>query len=461
MSKDKYIKVLEKAKKKLIYLDEEYEKLYLVAEEIKEKVVSWLENKGIEGEVILAGSLAKKTMVKGYSDVDIFIRHPIDYTKEQLKNYVISMGYDIFGKNNVMMRFAEHPYIEAQYRNITFSIVPSYKVELYRWRSAVDRSYYHFKYVVKKLEEKVGLNNDMTLLKAFLRRIGIYGAEVAVKGFSGYLSELLIIYYGSLLELFRNVSRWRPRILIDIEGYYDNRRSDAYIMFKEPLIVIDPVDRGRNVASAVSKRSLSLFISAVKAFLDNPDLEFFNIHNPRHIYYNESIWRDKPLIGILINHYQEIPDILYSQLEKVTKKIMKSLKAYGIDCYKWHIFSNYRNKSIILMNISTIEATKYYVRNGPYPYMDGESSFIEKNRDALIWIDEDGRWKILETRAKIDVKDIINDTLKIINLPSSLKKDDVKITLYYSNELMKTRDPLVKQWIKEFSMKQEFWTVAK
>jgi len=33
----------------------------------------------------------------------------------------------------------------------------------------------------------------------------IYGAEVKVKGFSGYLSELLVYTFGSLIDLFETL----------------------------------------------------------------------------------------------------------------------------------------------------------------------------------------------------------------------------------------------------------------
>jgi tRNA nucleotidyltransferase (CCA-adding enzyme) len=305
--------------------------------------------------------------------------------------------------------------------------------------------------------ENPGINRDMVLLKAFLRRLGIYGAEVAVKGFSGYLSELLIAKHGSLLKLFREVSRWRPPVLIDIEGYYNNNRADAFVMFREPLIVVDPVDKGRNVASAVSKRSLSLFISAVKAFLRKPDIEFFNLSNPRHSYYEFSVWKDKPLVGIMVRHFEEVPDILHSQLERVAKKILKALKGYGIECYRWEVFSNYSDKSVIIMNLSGLRASLHYVRQGPYPYMDGEWRFIRKNRDELIWIDRDGRWKIIERRDKIDVKDIIHQALDMINMPTSLNREGVQITVHVDDELKNLDEPEVRKWIENFYLRREFW----
>jgi tRNA adenylyltransferase (EC 2.7.7.25) len=43
--------------------------------------------------------------------------------------------------------------------------------------------------------------DEVRLLKKFMKGIGVYGAEIKVKGFSGYVAELLVYFYDS----FRNV----------------------------------------------------------------------------------------------------------------------------------------------------------------------------------------------------------------------------------------------------------------
>ena len=39
--------------------------------------------------------------------------------------------------------------------------------------------------------------------------------------------------------------------------------------------MVDPVDKGRNVAAAVRKERLDEFIAASRAFLKTPDMKFF------------------------------------------------------------------------------------------------------------------------------------------------------------------------------------------
>ena len=41
------------------------------------------------------------------------------------------------------------------------------------------------------------LKGEVRILKKFFLHIGVYGAEIAKEGFSGYVSEVLISYFGS------------------------------------------------------------------------------------------------------------------------------------------------------------------------------------------------------------------------------------------------------------------------
>ena len=92
---------------------------------------------------------------------------------------------------------------------------------------------------------------EVRLLKKFMQGIGVYGAEIKVGGFSGYLCELLIMKYGSFAETVEAFANYNKRVIIDIENYYADRQNELSLLFPEPLVIVDPVDKGRNVASAV------------------------------------------------------------------------------------------------------------------------------------------------------------------------------------------------------------------
>ncbi len=65
------------------------------------------------------------------------------------------------------------------------------------------------------------------------------------------------------------------RVIVDIENYYAERQNELALLFPEPLVIVDPVDKGRNVASAVQSQKLYDFIGAARGFLEMQDEEFF------------------------------------------------------------------------------------------------------------------------------------------------------------------------------------------
>lgn len=100
--------------------------------------------------------------------------------------------------------------------------------------------------------------------------VNTYGANYKVSGFSGYLCELLILKYHSFEEVLKAASyKWHKHYKIDLENYGTSNK------FKDPLIAIDPVDKNRNVAAALSMQKFSEFIVASRNFLDNPNESYF------------------------------------------------------------------------------------------------------------------------------------------------------------------------------------------
>jgi len=118
-----------------------------------------------------------------------------------------------------------------------------------------------------------GLEDDVLLLKQFLKGIGVYGSELRTRGFSGYLVELLIINYGSFENVLKTACGWKYGTLIDIEDH-------GTIIHKDPLVMIDPTDPVRNVAAALSLDNMCIFIDRACEFLKQPDISYFRMHIP-------------------------------------------------------------------------------------------------------------------------------------------------------------------------------------
>ena len=441
---------------------ENHEKILSIVHEIIEKIYEELSSRSYiksRNDLFIGGSFSRNTVLKDDFDIDIFIRFAPQYDIKELSNVVIEVSKKIFGEDAINLRYAEHPYVEAKYGELSFNIVPSYKVDPPNWLSAVDRSYFHTLYLDEHFRPE--LVNEVLLLKSFLKGIGCYGAEVTNKGFSGYLSELLVIKYGSFINLLKEVaSRWRPPVIIDGGKY---TKKELKILFPNAaIILLDPVDKKRNVASAVSHTTLARFISAAKAFLEKPRLEFFHPFSKKALYeYVNKVPIDNlinlPIIAIYLKHKPQIEDIFYSQLEKLMRKVAKQLQLNEVDILKMEAFSNFKDKSLILYLLSSRHLKELRKLDGPLVYIKSEHDFLTKNKNKVIlWIGDYSRWYKVEYNKYVEIKDLLEDILNSkVNIPSHIR--DAELSIHFVDEIPDLYDKDVFLWIKKFVVGVEFW----
>src|SRR5579864_3598389 len=168
-------------------------------------------------EIVLGGSYARGTWLKGNHDIDFFLQYPEDYTREKLESVAIRYATEAVQGYRVKLRYAEHPYVEAFAEDVRVNLVPCYKVAPGQWRSAADRSPYHTKYISAKLDERLKL--EARLFKKFVKISGVYGAEVKIQGFSGYACEVLVMWRGPFLKTLEGLSKLKPKEIISLEEY--------------------------------------------------------------------------------------------------------------------------------------------------------------------------------------------------------------------------------------------------
>jgi len=147
----------------------------------------------------LGGSYAKGTRVSEKPvdnvDIDIFDKFNKKTSEKDFRNIGTKIGFESLKKYKPYTRYAEHPFVEAIIDGTRVNIVPCYDVSKGEWQSATDRSIYHTKFMSQKLSNS--LKAEVRILKKFFLHIDVYGAEIAKEGFSGYVSEVLISYFGS------------------------------------------------------------------------------------------------------------------------------------------------------------------------------------------------------------------------------------------------------------------------
>lgn len=330
-------------------------------------------------QVTLEGSFAKGTWIRQNPEVDVFVHFDPSLPIERLEEVIVHRGTEAIRRvgGEYRLRYAEHPYVEGTFGKVRVNIVGCYDVEPGRWLSPVDRTPYHTRYIISKINDE--LRDDVRALKLLLMSNGIYGAEVRVNGFSGYLSELLIIAYQGLEPLIRDASRWKPPIVIDVE--HCSSVDAAIAKFpNSPLVVIDPVDRNRNVASAVSLTRLSQFIITSALLLAKPSLRFFeqrtvavDVERLRE----ELGFRNVLMLKFELKGYVP-PDVLWGELNRSLRGIKRALESEGFQVYRSQALEH-DGHVVLLFELNVGSLPSVYKHVGPPVYMRNAIEFVEKH----------------------------------------------------------------------------------
>ena len=354
-------------------------------------------------EVVLAGSIAKGTYLRERADVDIFVMFRKKIPKMEMKAELERIMIGAFPGTRYQMNYAEHPYIKFHINGRTVDLVPAYKMKEGGERlTAVDRSVLHTKYILKKLKKKQ--RKEVLLLKQMLRANEIYGAEIKVEGFSGYLCELLIIRYGSFRKMMK--TKWKLPVVIDLKKYYKPKEYGKLVeKFDSEFIVVDPTDKNRNVAAALSEENLEKFISlcrkklSLNMFFRIPETFVDKLEKKKRKYFVYVIEIPKPRV---------VDDVLWGQL----KKLMKQLKYVMKDYKPVETFASVNRKvkiAIPLREKKTAELVEY---NGPPANMKKHADkFRKKHRKAII-LKKKGRLVAVEKKKPKDARNVIKEFFK-------------------------------------------------
>jgi len=394
-------------------------KLRALAEKLEKKVVSASKQYGVEAEVRVEGSVAKDTWLSREPDIDIFMRVPTTIPHKSLGHKCLEIARKATEGSKQIERFAEHPYLEAIVDKTRVNIVPCYKVKRGEWLSATDRTPFHTDYVKKRLEAQ--MKGEVRLLKKFMKGIGVYGAEIKVGGFSGYLCELLILHHKTFINTLKTFAQQKKRTVIDIEGYYEGRENELGLLFKEPLVIIDPVDKGRNVASAVQSQKLYTFIAAARTFLKNPNIEFF--YPPKTAALPAKELRQKlekrgtAIIFLAFEKVDTVPDILWGQLYKSQRSLHKLVQLSGFNVLRDLPWSDEKTINMFIFELEQHLISPVKKHLGPPIEKEREcEKFLKKHMSSLNTISgpyiEDGRWVVELRRKYTDVVVLLNEKLK-------------------------------------------------
>ncbi|MCX8153111.1 MAG: CCA tRNA nucleotidyltransferase [Candidatus Bathyarchaeota archaeon] len=395
------------------------EKINALAKALMQRAIDTCEAYGVKANVRIEGSVAKDTWLREEPEIDIFLRLPTSMPRSELGEVGLKIARKATEGAKQVERFAEHPYLEAYIDDVRINIVPCYDVRIGEWRSATDRTPFHTDYVRKHLPES--WRSEVRLLKKFFKGVGVYGAEIKTGGFSGYLCELLILHYGSFIEALRAFAAYRHHLQIDIEGYYKDREKELHRLFTEPLVVVDPVDKGRNVASAVQPQRLFMLVAAARAFLKAPCREFFyppeNSALPVEALKGSLENRGSALIFITIEGIEAVPDVLWGQLYRTQRALCKLLELNDFRVIRQACWSDEKTLSVLVFELEQrfLSGAKKHV-GPPLERIKECDNFLAKYAYASNVVSgpyvEGDRWVVLLQRKFIDAVGLLKEKLK-------------------------------------------------
>ena len=323
---------------------------------LKDNIINKINKLGIKSvEPKVVGSIAKGTYLEG-TDIDIFL---VFQKGTDLKEQGLTIARKILPDGKEL--YAQHPYLRGEIQGVGIDLVPCFAIDKSTESiSAVDRTPFHTDWVISNIS---GLENEVRLTKQFLKAIGAYGANSAIGGFSGYLVEILCIKYGGFLNLIKEMSQWKPPLIIDNIA----KAPDS------PIMICDPVDNKRNVAAGVTLKGLGTAILASKSFIDKPSMNFF------YPEYKERKFQGK-LTTIILSLPKGNEETIMPWLQKQGRKIYRALSDF--EPIAWN--ANMGQEGYIVVETGIRSLPEIVLHKGPAPWENGAIEFLKKYPNATL-----------------------------------------------------------------------------
>lgn len=363
----------------------------------------------VPADAVLVGSVAKGTWLAGNADIDILIKFPLDTDDKYLKEYGLKIGHACIQKmkGSAEERYASHPYVTGYIEGYYVDFVPCYNIKSSdELKSAVDRTLLHTEYIKANLTDKQA--KEVVLLKKFMESVGTYGSEFKVGGFSGYLCEMLILKYGNFTETLKNTAEnWQYGYSFDLEDYGTSK------LFNDPLVAVDPVDKNRNVAAALTLQKMSEFVVAAGNFRNNPSEVYFSIKNfeTDHEILKEQFKTRGTKTIILTFKLPKIPaDAVYPQIKKTENSMVRVAESEGFTVFGSESWTDENEVALILIEFETWKLTNIKKHHGPQIWIrEHQERFLEKYGENA-WIEGD-RWVVAVKRDYLDAESLLSDLM--------------------------------------------------
>ncbi|MXR52782.1 CCA tRNA nucleotidyltransferase [Halovenus sp. WSH3] len=407
---DEFDAVVDRVRQRVEPDDAEREALEATTETLIARANEAIADLPVEAEMLRVGSTARDTWLAGDRDIDLFVRFPADLDRDELESYGLDVGHAALPDGRE--EYAEHPYVVGECDGFEVDLVPCYDVaDATAIKSAVDRTPFHTEYVRDRLTPE--LASDVRVCKQFFTGIGVYGSDLRTRGFSGVLTELLVIEHGGFRPLIEAAAEWHPPVEFDPEGHAEET-------FDDPLVVIDPTDPERNVAAVCSADNVARLQHFARELLAEPRDSLFTEHRPEPLDSDaitaEFDRRGTTPIAIRFPAPDIVDDQLWPQLERSRKGIREELDRLGFDVFRTDAFAG--SEAVLLFELSVAERPAVERHEGPPvhvrehadrfydayaegnaygPFIDGDRYVVERERSfssAVDFLDSDALFDV-------------------------------------------------------------------
>ena len=225
----------------------------------------------------------------------------------------------------------------------------------------------------------------------------------------------MILRYGDFLSCIKHAAEWKRNELIDLENYYGGEKTLR--QFNSHLIIIDPVDRNRNVAAALSYNQYARFIAASQAFLEKPSIDFFFGKKLKSINTTilKKILHKKELVAIKLSYPKKaLADIVWGQAKRLGKKISNQLAMNNFVVNREESWTDEKTMLLLVFELESLSLQRITKKIGPEVVDKAHSKrFLEVHKKAVAGPRiENGRWIIEIERQFIEADGFLKAYLK-------------------------------------------------
>jgi tRNA nucleotidyltransferase (CCA-adding enzyme) len=321
---------------KLTPSKQEYENIKQATSSLKAKVDSVA--KKYHAKLLIGGSIGKDTWLAGISDIDCFLL--FNYQKYKNKSNKLSDITEKILKQAKIRANRVHgsrDYFQFMYNKFQIEIIPVLEIKnMGQALNITDASPLHLKWLKKHQKQSPKLSEEIRNAKQFLKAQKLYGAESYILGLSGHATEILVTHYKAFSKFVKNVTKWGAQTILDPKKHYKSSseiKKSINPEKKGPLILIDPVDKKRNAAAALSKKNYKLLIKAATHYSKNPSEKFFR-EKDLTIQDLKKIKTKNKLFILSKKPRRGKTDIIGSKLLKNYKKLLKEFRDNDFDILK-------------------------------------------------------------------------------------------------------------------------------